>query len=131
MLLIQNGFECITISECHKVRFVQNYFTVKFDKDLGIKAGKKKEAGCVEVKWKRPESGVCYVKYEVKFKNEFGSFVYTKVGYNVNEMEKCKIPSNMAITKIQLTVSFRSVSKSFTVPVSEMPSNTAPAKSKG
>ena len=106
---------------------------MKFDKDLGIKAGKKKEEGCIEVKWTRLESGACYVKYEVKFKNELGTFAYTEVGYNVNEMDKCKIPSNMNITEIQLTVSFKSESKSFTVPVSEGPIvvSTAAPQTKG
>ena len=100
---------------------------MKFDKDLGIKAGKKKEEGCVEVKWKRLESGACYVKYEVKFQNASGSFVYSEVGYNVNEMIKCNMSTGLNITKVQMTVSFKNASRNFTVSVlaGPIPSTTA------
>ena len=59
---------------------------VKLDKPFNIKAEKLSKDRCVEVKWNKAESGACYVKYEVKFKNSSGNYLYTETVYNIAEM---------------------------------------------
>ena len=73
------------------------------------------------MKWNKAESGACYVKYEVKFKNASGNYLYNESGYNIAEMNKCNITNFVNITEIQLRASFRSTSKTFTIKVSEDP----------
>ncbi|XP_065054139.1 uncharacterized protein LOC135682957 isoform X3 [Rhopilema esculentum] len=76
---------------------------------------------CVEVKWTKAESGACYVKYEAKLKNASGTVVYTETGYNIDQIKKCKIPRNVNITDVEMTMSFKSISKVFTAKVAETP----------
>ena len=94
---------------------------MKLDKPFDIKAGKLAKDRCVEVKWNKAESGACYVKYEVKFKNVSGNYLYNETGYNIAEMRKCNLPTFVNITEIQLTATFKSTSKTFTIKVSENP----------
>ena len=94
---------------------------MKLDKPFNTKAGKLAKDRCVEVKWNKAESGACYAKYEVKFKNKSGNYLSTETGYNIAEMKKCNLPSFVNITEIQLTASFKRTSKTFTIKVSENP----------
>ena len=89
------------------------------DQPFNIKAEKLSKDRCVEVKWNKAESGACYVKYEVKFKNASGNYLYTETGYNIVETKKCNLPTFVNITEIQLTASFRSTSKTFIIKVSK------------
>ncbi|XP_065054125.1 uncharacterized protein LOC135682952 isoform X2 [Rhopilema esculentum] len=99
------------------------YVTVlmKLDSNPNLQARKKIVDSCVEVKWTKAESGACYVKYEVKLKNASGIVVYTETGYNIDEIKKCKIPRNVNITDVEMTMSFKSTSKFFTAKVAETP----------
>ena len=98
---------------------------VKLDMDFGLKAGKLGRAGCVEVKWNKVESGACYVKYEVVFKNASGSNEYSYSGYNIGEIAKCSFLTFSSVTDFQLTVSFKSTSRNVTAKVSNTPLHTA------
>ena len=104
---------------------------MKLNKPFNIKAEKLSKDRCVEVKWNKAESGACYVKYEVKFKNASGNYLYHETGYNIAEINKCNLPTFVNITEIQLTASFRSTSKTFTIRVSEStivpPTTTIPS----
>ena len=88
------------------------------------------ESKCVEVKWNRAESGTCYVKYEVAFKNISGNYVFYEIGYNIGGMKKCSLPNNTNITEVRLAVSFRSATKSFSAKVSAKVPTNAPASTK-
>ena len=86
---------------------------MKLDQVLNIKAWKRPDK-CVEVTWDKVESGACFVKFELKFKNATGNFLYNETGYNIMKMEKCNLADFVNLTEIQLTVSFKNTSKSYT-----------------
>jgi len=92
---------------------------LKLDMDFGLKAEKIGGAKCVEVKWNKVESGVCYVKYEVVLKSASGSNEYSNSGYNIGEMTMCRFTTYSNVTDVQLTVTFKSTSKHFTAEVSD------------
>jgi len=97
---------------------------LKLDMDFGLKAGKIGGATCVEVKWKKVESGACYVKYEVVLKNVSGSNEYSNSGYNIGKMTMCTFTTFSNVTDVQLTVSFKSASRNVTAKVSDTPLTT-------
>ena len=99
--------------------------------DFGLRARKIMAANCVEVKWNRTESGACYVKYEVVLRSASGSDIRNETGYNIGEMMMCNLPSNRIITNVQLTVSFKAISKFATANVSEAPFNPLVSTTKG
>ena len=92
---------------------------VNLDKPLHMKAIKMSMNQCVEVQWNKLESGACFVQYDVKFKNDFGDFLYNDTGHNIREMKICNLTSYKNITEVQLTVSFKSASKTVTSKVVE------------
>ena len=96
-----------------------SHHVVKLDMDFGLKAEKIGGAKCVEVKWNKVESGVCYVKYEVVLKSASGSNEYSNSGYNIGEMTMCRFTTYSNVTDVQLTVTFKSTSKHFTAEVSD------------
>ena len=85
---------------------------VNLDTPLDFKARKQPAGKCVEMKWRKFESGACVVKYNVRLKNTLASFLYTKDGFNIGEMKICNLLAYDYITLVQLTVSFKSVNKS-------------------
>jgi len=97
---------------------------VKLDMDLGLKAGKIGGAKCVEVKWNKVDSGACYVKYEVVLKSASGSVECSNLGYNIGNMTMCREAPYSNVTDVQLTVSFKSTSKSSTAKVSNISVST-------
>ena len=97
------------------------------DNDFDLEAGYNLESKCVEVKWNKAESGACYVKYEVVFKNVSGNYIFYDFGYNIGQMKKCSFPNNTNITEVRLKVSFRSASKTVTAKVSTKVPTTASA----
>ena len=99
-----------------------SHSAVKLDMDLGLKAGK--IGSCIQVKWNRGQVDACYVKYEVVFRNASRGVVSSETGYNIGEMMMCNLSSNIIITYVQLTVSFKTTSKNFTANVTESPINT-------
>ena len=103
-----------------------SHLAVKLDMDFGFKA--EKLATCVEVKWNRVQAGACYVKYEVVFRNASRGVISSETGYSIGEKTICNLSSNIAITYVDLTVSFKTASKNFTANVTEAPVSTpAPA----
>ncbi|XP_065054140.1 uncharacterized protein LOC135682958 [Rhopilema esculentum] len=94
---------------------------LKLDANPILQAGKKIVDSCVEVKWTKAKSGACSVKYEVRLKNASRIVVYTETGYNIDKIKKCKIPGNVNITDVEMTMSFKSTSKVYTAKVSETP----------
>ena len=112
--------ECLTL-----------YIVVKLDIDFGLKAGIDGGAKCVEVLWNKVESGACSVKYEVILKSASGSIEYSGLGYNIGRMAPCGLATAINVTDVQLTVTFKSTSKTFTAKVSTpltTPSPTPPGK---
>ena len=105
--------ECLTL-----------YIVVKLDIDFGLKAGKGGGAKCVEVQWNKVESGACSVKYEVLLKSASGSIEYSALGYNIGKMAVCSFATFSNITDVQLTVTFKSTSKTLTAKVSDTPLTT-------
>ena len=92
--------------------------------DFSLKAEIVGGARCVEVKWNKVESGVCYVQYEVVLKNASGSNEYSNVGYNIGEMTMCSFLTFTNVTDVQLTVRFKSTSRNVTAKVSDTPLTT-------
>ena len=92
--------------------------------DFGLKAGIIGGAKCVEVKWKKVESGACYVKYKVVLKNASGSNEYEEAGYNIGNMTICSFLTFSNVTDVQLIVSFKSTSRNVTAKVSNTPLTT-------
>ena len=90
--------------------------------DFGLKAGG--IGACVEVKWNRVQAVACYVKYEVAFRNTSRGVLSSETGYNIGEMMMCNSSSNIIITYVQLTVSFKNTFKNFTTKVTEAPIST-------
>ena len=87
--------------------------------DFGLKA---EEVGaCVEVKWNRVQAGACYVRYEVILRNASNGVISSETGYNIGEMMMCILSSNISITYVELTVSFKTASINFTANVTEAP----------
>ena len=98
--------------------------TVKLDSNPNLKAGKP-SAGCVEVKWNQPESGACFIKYEIQFKNASADVIATRIEYNTGSITVCSFKVN--ITNVDFTISFKAAKKNFTAKVSENPIPTTPA----
>ena len=106
------------------------YLIVRFGMDFGLRAVKVAESKCVEVKWNKVESGVCYVKYQVVLRNASGSAICNETGYNIGEMMMCNLSSTRIITNVQLTVSFKATTKNVIANVAETPFSTiSPTKS--
>ena len=99
-----------------------SHFTVKLDMDLGLTAGK--IGSCVQVKWNRVQAGACYVRYEVILRNASSDVISSETGYNIGEMMMCNLSSNISITYVELTVSFKTASINFTANVTEAPIST-------
>jgi len=97
---------------------------LKLDMDFGLKTGKIGGAKCIEVKWNKVESGACYVKYEVVLKSASGSNEYSYSGYNIGEIAKCSFLTYSNVTDVQLTVSFKSITRNITAKVSDTPLTT-------
>ena len=102
------------------LHFMQfSYLTVKLDIDFGLKAEKIRGAKCVEVKWTQVEAGACFVNYEVVLKSASGSEEFSNSGYNIGNMTMCRDATYSNVTDVQLTASFKSMSKSSTAKVSD------------
>ena len=87
---------------------------MKFAKYLDVQARKLIKEKCVEVKWKKVESGACYVKYLVKALDSSGRVLFFGEGFNIDGMMICAPDFHINITDVELTVSFKNASKSFT-----------------
>ena len=86
-----------------------SHFTVKLDMDLGLN---------------RVQAGACYVRYEVILRNASSGVISSESGYNIGEMMMCNLSSNISITYVELTVSFKTASINFTANVTEAPGST-------
>jgi len=108
---------------------------LNLDREYGLKAGKNRGAECVEVKWKKVEAGACYVKYEVVLKNSLGSIEYATERYNMGELTLCSYLTFSSVTDVQLTVSFKSMSRIIITKVSDTqlttPTPTTPGSLSG
>ena len=93
---------------------------------LAVKAEKLHEPRCITIEWNKAESGACFVKYDVTFKNASGHSLHTQTGYNIGGMNVCNLTAYVNITNVQLVVSFKSTSKTVTAKVSETPITTGP-----
>ena len=115
----------MTIITYLSLHFMQFYhLAVKLDMDFGLKTGKIGGAKCIEVKWNKVESGACYVKYEVVLKSASGSNEYSYSGYNIGEIAKCSFLTYSNVTDVQLTVSFKFITRRVTANVSNTPLTT-------
>ena len=99
------------------------YFAVNFDLNFGLKAKKVASSQCVEVNWYKAESGACNVKYTVALKNPLGDDLYSITGSNIDEVKICDLPTLTSVTDVQLTATFKTISKSVTAKVSSSPAN--------
>ena len=99
--------------------------------DFGLKAGKGGGANCIEVQWNKVESGACSIRYEVLLKSASGSIEYSGLGYNIGRIAPCGLATAINVTDVQLTVTFKSTSKTFTAKVSETPLTTPSPTSSG
>ena len=103
-------------------------FPVDINCSDNLQAGKPNQS-CVHVTWTKKESGACFVKYIVNFKDRTEDVIYTKIGYNIGEVQKCGIPSSVTITAVELKITFKSNTRTFHKKVLEtaMPTTKAPA----
>jgi len=84
---------------------------LKLDHLLHLKARKIADSGCVEVRWNKAESGACCVKYKVEFEDASGNILHTGAGCNIGKMEICDLIVYASVFNVQLTVSFKTTSK--------------------
>ena len=94
---------------------------MNLEHNFDLKTGRRAELKCIEVTWDKVESGECFVKYDVGFKNESGHYLYNKTGHNVGAMTVCNLTAYTNVTHVELRVSFREESKNVTAEVSEIP----------
>ena len=99
---------------------------VKLDKEFGLKSGNLSGDNCIEVRWNKAESGACFVKYDVTFKNASGHNLHTQTGHNIGGMNVCNLAAYSSITDVQLVVSFKSTSRTVTAKVSRPEITTPP-----
>ena len=102
---------------CNLFQFLVNFTSVNLQARKPIKS-------CVAVTWTKKESGGCVLKYLIKFKNGNGDAIYTEFGNNVGYAQRCGIPSNVHITDVELTISFKSNTNRFQQKVLEMVTTT-------
>ena len=107
------------------------FFAVKVDKPYHLRAGKIAEFKCVEVKWNKLESGACFVKYDVKLYDASRKQIYNKKGNNIGEMKICNLTTFEDISDVQLTVKFKTLSKSIAAKVSNSPIPSSATVTKG
>ena len=101
------------------------------DKPYHLRAGKIAEFKCVEVKWNKLESGACFVKYDVKLYDASRKQIYNKKGNNFGEMKICNLTKFDDVIDVQLTVTFKTLSKSVTAKVSNSPIPSTATVTKG
>ena len=53
------------------------------------------------------------MQHLIKFKNATGDVIYTEIGDNIAEVQKCGIPSNVDITDVELTMSYKANTHTF------------------
>ena len=87
---------------------------MKLEKPLNLKVERLPNGGCVKVNWNKIESGACKVKYIVTLRDAYGKDVDKSYEYNIGEMKICNISSHVHVTDVELTVQFRTVSKTVT-----------------
>ena len=74
------------------------------------------------------QSGRCQVKYYVAFRNSLGTLLDTGIGYNIGKMKACSSKDYGVITDVELTISFKAISKFLTAKVSKPHSITNTAQ---
>ena len=71
------------------------------------------------MKWKKLNSGVCNVSYNVVLKSASGEVLYNTTIENIGKRKICNLLAYANITDAQLTVRFKGISKVATAKVSE------------
>ena len=94
------------------------FLAANLKKQFDLKAGRRIDSKCVEVNWSKIESGDCYVKYDMRFKNASGKYLPNKSAYNVGEMKLCNLTDYDNITKVELTVRLQTTARSIKANVS-------------
>ena len=107
------------------------FVAVKLNKPYHLRAGKIVQDKCVEVKWNKLESGACFVKYDVKLYDASRKQIYNKKGNNIGEMKICNLTKFDDISDVQLTVNFKTLSKSIAAKVSNSPIPSAATVTSG
>ena len=87
---------------------------MKLEQSLNLKTKRLPNGRCVKVNWKKIKSAGCKVKYVVILRDAYTTKVNEKYGYNIDSMNICNILTGVRVTKVQLTVLFRTVSKNVT-----------------
>ncbi len=71
--------------------------------DPNLRARKTSET-CVNVEWRKKESGGCSVTYQVNYKTANNKVQFTDTVVNKGSSERCCIPSNINITSVELKI---------------------------
>ena len=103
------------MSSCFAVNLEQSYY---------LKAERLAKSKCIVVKWKRVKSGKCYVTYSLKFRNSSAKIVDTAIGYNIEQVKICHPAIYASTTYVELSISFKRISKTVNATVSDEQSNT-------
>ena len=97
-----------------------------------LQAGKPNKS-CAQVTWTKKESGACFVKYVIKFKNGAGDVIHTEMGHNIGEVQFCRMSQGINITNVELTMSFKTSTRTFykkvletAIPTTKAPTTRAP-----
>ena len=83
---------------------------------------------CVQVNWNKAKSGVCCVKYKGILKDASGNVLHVREGCNIYEIKICSLKVYTSVAEVQLTVSFKNISKTVLERVSGK-SSSSPAPS--
>ena len=101
-------------NHCHILQFA-----VKLDRSFDLQARKIAASKCVRVKWKKASSGACNVSYAVALKSASGKVFYNTTKENIGKRKICSLSAYSKITDVELTVSFKGISKVAKAKVSE------------
>ena len=102
------------------------YVAVTLEKNYNLRAGKIAQNKCVEARWNKIPSGACRVRYDTKFADVSGKEVSKKHGFNSEYIKLCGLGKFDETTQVELTVTYKTMKKVITAPVSNKPiSSTA------
>ena len=89
-------------------QFLPLLLIVKLENSFDLRIQKLSALRCVEARWNLTQSGACYVKYNVTFRDVTGAHLFNKTGYNITRMRICNGLTYDNVSYVEMAVSFKS-----------------------
>eukprot|EP00794_Sanderia_malayensis_P011136 gene11136-12307_t len=93
------------------------YVNILFSLDDPKLQAHKPNYSCVFVQWKKKDTGLCNVMYSVSMNDNTGNTAYKSTGINIHQAIICDIPYTINITSVQLTMTSKLKSKTYSATV--------------